>query len=285
MNQSNSSQEEISRGIGLCVLLWLRSDLPRELCYDYWREPHGQLMARIPGFINYRQHHFEDNPLFLWSDKIEIGTDCPSEQIPDGFAEVLIEGDKGEIPRQTNAVMNDYRTDERNVFERGLLYQTPVGGTNWPVNRAEIPNGSGLSSENRVMILFQQKSNADKMKFHKLINHQLPQILSSHSTITEIRSLLFDPLAEVSQSKEHEYQGAILIGGKEKSEVEHLLLSDSVIDCLNQNKDVLEALHGFYIARTYFMVEDSKLTMAAERGSTTAGIIHKMGAISQDTAW
>ena len=48
------------------ILLWMRTDQPRQTGMDHWKGPHSGIISATPGLEEYRQIHLaEDNP-GLW---------------------------------------------------------------------------------------------------------------------------------------------------------------------------------------------------------------------------
>ena len=45
------------------ILLWVRTDQPRQTGMDYWKGPHSGIISATPGLEEYRQIHLDaDNP-------------------------------------------------------------------------------------------------------------------------------------------------------------------------------------------------------------------------------
>src|SRR4249919_2217356 len=70
------------------ILLWVRTDQPRETGMDYWKGPHSGIISATKGLEEYRQIHMAaDNPgIWLASDGVE--TSIPVDRKIDGVAEV-----------------------------------------------------------------------------------------------------------------------------------------------------------------------------------------------------
>ena len=48
------------------ILLWMRTDKPRQAGMDRWKGPHAQIIAGNKGLWEYRQIHFAENNTGLW---------------------------------------------------------------------------------------------------------------------------------------------------------------------------------------------------------------------------
>ena len=109
----------MSHGPTTIALLERKPSISRDLFSRYWRDVHGVMAARIPGFASYTQHHvtpLED----LGSAIIE-----PFEGIAVvTFAEP---GDREGLIH--SAVTKHIHRDEQNVFRRALLYNLDAPAT------------------------------------------------------------------------------------------------------------------------------------------------------------
>lgn len=104
--------------VSTVALLARRQGMTPDLFSRYWRDVHGVLAARIPGFWSYVQYHLE--PRFAPSaDALVI----------DGLAEVdfLCETDRGGLANSDLIPL--ILRDEENVFSRTLLYSLEAGAS------------------------------------------------------------------------------------------------------------------------------------------------------------
>ena len=70
------------------ILLWMRTDQPRQQGMDHWKGPHSKIISATPGMEEYRQIHLaEENP-GLWPAVSGVETVIPAERRIDGVAEV-----------------------------------------------------------------------------------------------------------------------------------------------------------------------------------------------------
>ena len=101
------------------ALLERKQGISRDLFSRYWRDVHGVMAARIPGFESYTQHHVE--PLSdLGSSIVE-----PFE----GIAVVTFSapGDRDGLIH--SEITKHIHRDEQNVFRRALLYNLDAGAS------------------------------------------------------------------------------------------------------------------------------------------------------------
>jgi hypothetical protein len=101
------------------ALLERKPDIPRDLFSRYWRDVHGVMAARIPGFASYTQHHVEPiadlgSSIIDPFEGIAVVTFAAS-----GDRDGLIESD----------ITKHIHRDEQNVFRRALLYNLEAGAS------------------------------------------------------------------------------------------------------------------------------------------------------------
>jgi hypothetical protein len=101
------------------ALLERKPGISRDLFSRYWRDVHGVMAARIPGFDSYTQHHV--TPL----TGIGSGVVEPFE----GIAVVTFAAPGDRDGLINSAVTRHIHRDEQNVFRRALLYNLEADAT------------------------------------------------------------------------------------------------------------------------------------------------------------
>lgn len=101
------------------ALLERKPSISRDLFSRYWRDIHGVMAARIPGFFSYVQHHVV--PLTNLGSKIVE----PFE----GIAVVTFAAPADRDGLIHSDVTKHIHRDEQNVFRRALLYNLDAGAT------------------------------------------------------------------------------------------------------------------------------------------------------------
>src|SRR5437867_4391141 len=111
------------------ILLWMRTDLPRQQGMDYWKGPHSKIISATPGFEEYRQIHLAESNPGLWPAISGLETVIPAERRIDGFAEVTFTSVLSPLRgrKQTGLAYKD----EVNVFRRTVLYAGPPYSARW----------------------------------------------------------------------------------------------------------------------------------------------------------
>lgn len=106
-------------GLTTIALLERKPSISRDLFSRYWRDVHGVMAARIPGFESYTQHHV--TPL----------TDIGSTIVEpfEGFAVVTFAASGDRDGLIYSDVTKHIHRDEQNVFRRALLYNLEADAT------------------------------------------------------------------------------------------------------------------------------------------------------------
>lgn len=104
-------------GVSTVALLERKLTISRDLFSRYWRDVHGVMAARIPGFATYIQHHV--TPL------TDVGSSAPEPF--EGIALVTYASEADRNGLINSAVTPHIHRDEQNVFRRALLYNLGEG--------------------------------------------------------------------------------------------------------------------------------------------------------------
>ena len=104
-------------GVSTIALLERKTSISRDLFSRYWRDVHGIMAARIPGFDSYIQHHVM--PLS------EAGSTNPEPF--EGIAVVTYTSEANRQGLIESEITPHIHRDEQNVFRRALLYNLGEG--------------------------------------------------------------------------------------------------------------------------------------------------------------
>lgn len=110
------------------ALLSKKDDLPADLFFRYWRDVHGVLAARIPGFETYTQFHLgavvRNLPL-----PSHVSRSWPVAARFHGLAEVGFVSPAAREGLVNSKVTTLIQADERNLFKTSLLYNLEPGAS------------------------------------------------------------------------------------------------------------------------------------------------------------
>ena len=171
------------------ILLWVRTDQPRQTGMDHWKGPHSKIISATPGLEEYRQIHLAEVNSGLWPATPGVETDIPVERKIDGVAEVTFQSPLSPLlgRKQTQLAFKD----EINVFRRTLLYAGLPNSSRW-YEVAEPGENAGA----RALIYLRRKDGVGAGDFRKLINKELVPALAGAGVLRELRTQTFLPWYE-----------------------------------------------------------------------------------------
>lgn len=168
------------------ILLWMRTDQPRQEGMDHWKGPHSGIIAASPGLEEYRQIHLaEDNP-GRWPAAEGVETQIPADRKVDGIAEVTFQSTLA--PLKGRAQTKLAFKDEINVFRRTLLYAgAPGTSRRYDVARPAETVGA------RAVVYLRRRDGVSGRKFRRVINKDLVPALIDTGVLRELRTQTFLP--------------------------------------------------------------------------------------------
>ena len=171
------------------ILLWIRTDQPRQQGMDYWKGPHSKIISPTPGFDEYRQIHIAETNPGLWPATPGVETAIPADRRIDGVAEVTFASVLSPLlgRKQTRLAYQD----EINVFRRTLLYAGPPNSTRW-YDVAEPGEKTGA----RALIYIRRREGVGTRPFRKFVTDELVPALANTGVMTELRTQVFMPWNE-----------------------------------------------------------------------------------------
>ena len=75
-----SAPLKVRKHFSTSILLWVRTDQPRDTGMTYWREPHSKIISATPGLDEYRQIHLAETNPGLWPATSGVETAIWSEK-------------------------------------------------------------------------------------------------------------------------------------------------------------------------------------------------------------
>ena len=171
------------------ILLWMRTDQPRQQGMDHWKGPHSKIISATPGFEEYRQLHLAAINPGLWPATHGVETSIPADRRIDGVAEVTFQSVLSPLlgRKQTRLAYED----EINVFRRTLLYAGPPNSARWyDVARAGEQTGA------RALISLRRRAGVGTRPFRKHFTDELVPALAKTGVLTELRTQVFMPWNE-----------------------------------------------------------------------------------------
>ena len=252
----------VTKTFGSSVLLWFREDVSRETARDYWRGPHGQIVARTPGFAEYRQHHFSANGAGLWPTTPGTETVIPDARRIDGMPEVLLAGPLA--PMKGRAQSKQVFRDEANVFGRTVLYATlPWAGRSYDL-RDRGKAGA------RSVVLLRRRTGLSAKAFAAYVTHQLGPALADDPAVHELRTQVFMPWKQSlwdtpgvahDNPPETQFHASIVIGFADTDAMARYFGSPEVAAMSAVIAEHCAAVHAYPVEATYAYVVDGRVTL------------------------
>ncbi|MGC0416867.1 SMP-30/gluconolactonase/LRE family protein [Embleya sp. AB8] len=251
---------------GSSVLLWLRTDLPRERAGAYWAGPHSRLVARTPGLLEYRRHHFAAAGPGLWPALDGVQTAIPDERRIDGMPEATFEHAWSPLlsVRHNRLV----RADERNVFRRTVRYATAPGGGRW------FHTGDGESVGARTVILLRRRPGVPASAFRRLVDDLLGPALDAAGDTLELRTQTFRswtgppcgaPGVAHDNPPQARFHASIVLGAANADALHTILASPSVEAIRRPLAAGCTAIHAYTVADTHVLRRDGRPTSPASK--------------------
>ncbi|MDX3746825.1 strictosidine synthase [Streptomyces sp. AK08-02] len=180
---------EVKKHLTSSILLWVRTDQPRQTGMDHWKGPHSGIISATPGLEEYRQIHLAEHNTGRWPAIDGVETAIPADRKIDGVAEVTFQSALAPLKgrEQTRLAY----ADEINVFRRTLLYAGPPNSSRW----YDIA-GPGETVGARTLVYLRRRDGVGAGAFRKFVNEQLAPALAGTGVLKELRTQTFLPWIE-----------------------------------------------------------------------------------------
>jgi len=257
--------------------------LPRDLFADYWRDVLGPLCARLPGVGYYAQHHFSQaHQANLWP--LPDGVDRMDVEL-DGAAEIGFADTDG-LNRYAEASPALFG-DVFHLFEHIVAYNLPRGSHTLVDREADgIPNGP-----DRLYRLHLHLNGGSGDGFRPWLS-KWARHLASSPAVRKLRLHLPEPYDNAHPSPPSPYGdhkvsderkdiGVLEIGFASALTAREFFESDTFRATVEEQRGHLRSVGTFLVTGIYTYVRDGVITTAGLRGSRTAELIERMGAVNQ----
>jgi hypothetical protein len=182
-------QVGVKKHFSSSILLWMRTDQPRQKGMDHWKGPHSGIISATPGLEEYRQIHLAETNAGLWPPTDGVETQIPADRKIDGVAEVTFQSTLSPLRGRTQTKLA-YK-DEINVFRRTLLYAGLPGTSRWyDVADPAEPVGA------RAIVYLRRRDGVRGREFRRVIKNELVPALVRTGVLKELRTQTFLPWNE-----------------------------------------------------------------------------------------
>ncbi|MEY8761041.1 hypothetical protein [Chryseobacterium tongliaoense] len=242
------------------ILLWMRTDKPRQAGMERWKYPHSQIISANKGLEEYRQIHFTEENNGLWPLINGVETSIPSDRKIDGVADVTLKNIFSVFRgKKQNKLAYE---DEVNLFKRTLLYAA-LGNA----SKSYSLNDSDEKIQARSMVFFRIKEGVDKKEFKKFINNELTPALANLRVLKELRNKVYmpwnqkqwnTPNVQHDNAEEVQFQASLILGFSDKNAQDTFFRSDEVKKLSDRIALFCSAAHAYEIQETFTFVKGGK---------------------------
>lgn len=243
------------------ILLWMRTDKPRQAGMDRWKGPHSKIITANKGLYEYRQIHFAEQNIGLWPVIKDVETNIPQDRKIDGVADVTLKN-LFSIFRGKEQNRLAYQ-DEVNIFKRTILYAAFPNNSRW--YDVGSPN---QKIEARSMVFFRIKEGVSEKEFKKFIMEELTPALANTGVLKELRPKVYNPWKQKQwdtpnvlhdNSKEQQFKASLMLGFSDKKSMEDFYNSDTIKKLSDRISLFCDAVHAYDIHETLTYIKEGVL--------------------------
>jgi hypothetical protein len=240
------------------ILLWVRSDQPRETGMNYWKGPHSKIISASPGLDEYRQIHLAETNPGLWPAIAGVETEIPAGRKIDGVAQVAFQSVFSVLAgREQNKLAFK---DEINVFRRTLLY---IGLPNWSRWYDVARPGEKVGS--RVLVYLRRRDGVSAGGFRKFIDNEVAPALAGTGALKELRTQSFLPWSKglwntpnVAHDNlpDQQFHASVMLGFTDAAEQAAFFESRKLGSLSIELARFTSAVHAYQVAEALTFVRD-----------------------------
>jgi hypothetical protein len=256
-----ATQLDVKKHFTTSILLWVRTDQPRQTGMDYWKGPHSGIISATPGMEEYRQIHLAEHNPGLWPITDGVETSIPVDRKIDGVAEVTLHSALSPLQgrKQTQLAFHD----EINVFRRTLLYTGPPHSSRWyDVARPGEPVGA------RALVYLRRRGGVGAGEFRKFVKNQLAPALVSTAVLKELRTQTFLPwierlwdtpnVAHDNPADQH-FHASLSLGFTDTAARDAFFTSNTIEKLSNQLTPLASAIHAYDVTAALTYVKNGDI--------------------------
>jgi len=243
------------------ILLWMRTDLPRQQGMDYWKGPHSKIISATPGMEEYRQIHLAENNPGLWPAVPGVETVIPAERRIDGVAEVTFTSVLSPLRgrKQTGLAYKD----EINVFRRTLLYAGLPYSARW----YEVA-GPGEKAGARSLIYLRKREGIRTGAFRRYLADELVPALVKPGALRELRTQVFMPWIKGlwntpnvahDNPTDQRFHASLVLGFADTNALRAFFGSGEIVALAGNLPEYASAVHAYEITEALTYVKDGNV--------------------------
>ena len=261
---SSIHQVGVEKHFTSSILLWMRTDQPRQKGMDHWRGPHSGIIAASPGLEEYRQIHLAEANPGLWPATTGVETQIPADRKVDGIAEVTFQS--ALAPLKGRAQTKLAFKDEINVFRRTLLYAGLPGTSRW-YDVAGPADHVGA----RAVVYLRRQDGVSGRELRRVVKNDLVPALIGTGVLSELRTQTFLPWNEKTWDTPHvahdnpvtqRFHASLVLGFADPVARASFFAGEAAHDLSPMLATVASAIHAYDVSAALTYVSDGKILPA-----------------------
>jgi hypothetical protein len=255
------TQVRVDKHFSSSILLWMRTDQPRQKGMDHWKGPHSGIIAATPGLEEYRQLHLAEANPGRWPATEGVETQIPADRKVDGVAEVTFQSTLSPLKGRTQTRLA-YK-DEINVFRRTLLYAGAPNTSRWyDVARPAEPVGA------RAVVYLRRRDGVGDREFRTVIKKEIVPALVATGVLKELRTQTFLPWNKRTWNTPHvahdnpadqRIHASLVLGFADQADRTAFFHGAEAEKLSPTLARVTSAIHAYDVAATLTFVEGGKI--------------------------
>jgi hypothetical protein len=255
------TQIRVQKHFTSSILLWMRSDQPRQKGMDHWKGPHSGIIAATPGLEEYRQLHLAEVNPGRWPATEGAETKIPADRRVDGVAEVTFRSTLSPLRGRTQTKLAF--KDEVNVFRRTLLYAGAPGTSRW----YDVARPGGTVGA-RAVIYLRRREGVGGRELRKVITKEFVPALAATGVLTELRTQTFLPWNKKTWDTPHvahdnpadqRYHASLVLGFDDQAARTAFFHSTEVQELSPMIARIASAIHAYDVFAALTFVEGGEI--------------------------
>ena len=262
MSTSSSNPEVgVKKHFTSSILLWMRTDQPRQKGMDHWKGPHSGIIAATPGLQEYRQIHLAEANPGRWPAIESVETQIPPTWKVDGVAEVTFQSALSPLKGRTQTQLAF--KDEVNVFRRTLLYAGPPHTSRWYEVAGPVETVGA-----RAAVYPRRKDGISGRAFRKVIKMQLVPALIGTGALKELRTQTFlswnektwdTPDVAHDNPADQRYHASLVLGFADPAARTAFFEGPEIKQLSQMLAPVASAIHAYHVFAALTYVRDGTI--------------------------
>ena len=255
------AQINVRKHLSTSILLWMRTDQPRQTGMDHWKGPHSKIASATAGLEEYRQIHLAEANPGLWPATPGVETAIPHERKIDGVAELTFQSLLSPLRsrKQTQLLFKD----EVNVFRRTLLYAALPNSSRW----YQVAEPSGKAGA-RALVYLRRRDGVGAGDVRKLINNELVPALTRTGVLRELRTQTFlpwnkrlwnTPNVAHDNPGDQRFHASLSLGFTDAQQRADFFHSPEIESLSNTLAQLTSAIHGYDVSAALTYVKDGTI--------------------------